>query len=441
MSEEILDPIVISEQQFDKAAAYISDLKSGLIDYLKEPNRVHIIHFPVELDDGSVKTIQCFRVIHNRVFGPSKGGIRYHPDLTVEEVTSLAKLMTWKCALVNLPFGGAKGGVVCDTKALSLNELRHITRRFTSELFSIIGPSTDIPAPDMYTDEQTMAWIFDTYDRLNPDENNRPVVTGKPISLGGSLGRHEATGKGCMFATQHFLSKALIPEQQEIAGARIAIQGFGNVGSIAAGEFFRQGATIVAVSDSKGGIYSKSGLDPFKVAAFKAEHGSVVGMPDTLTIDNEELLEIDCDILIPSATALQINRDNAKNIKAKLVVEAANNPTTPAADEILQQRGIYVIPDILANAGGVTVSYYEWVQNSANEQWDLDVINQKLQKRMYAAVDAVFDYWQGCVVGDNPVTPVDDEKRVNAVPDFRTVALIIAIKRVADATLMRGIWP
>jgi glutamate dehydrogenase (NAD(P)+) len=293
----------------------------------------------------------------------------------------------------------------------------------------------------MYTDEQTMAWIFDTYDRLNPDENNRPVVTGKPVSLGGSLGRHEATGKGCMFATQHFLSKALIPEQQEIAGARIAIQGYGNVGSIAADEFFRQGATIVAVSDSKGGIYSKNGLDPEKVAAFKAEHGSVVGMPDTLTIDNQELLEIDCDILIPSATALQINRDNAKNIKAKLVVEAANNPTTPAADEILQQRGIYVIPDILANAGGVTVSYYEWVQNSANEQWDLDVINQKLQKRMYAAVDSVFDYWQGCVVGDNPVAQVNSANRVNAVPDFRTVALIIAIKRVADATLMRGIWP
>jgi len=443
MSEEILDPIVISEQQFDKAAAHIVDLKSGLIDYLKEPNRIHIIHFPVELDDGSVKTIQCFRVIHNRVFGPSKGGIRYHPDLTVEEVTSLAKLMTWKCALVNLPFGGAKGGVVCNTKELSLNELRHITRRFTSELFSIIGPSTDIPAPDMYTDEQTMAWIFDTYDRLNPDENNRPVVTGKPISLGGSLGRHEATGKGCMFATQHFLSKALIPEQQEIAGARIAIQGFGNAGSIAAAEFFRQGAAIVAVSDSKGGIYSKNGLDPEMVAAFKAEHGSVVGMPDTLTIGNDELLEVDCDILIPAATALQINRDNAKNIKAKLVVEAANNPTTPAADEILQQRGIYVIPDILANAGGVTVSYYEWVQNSANEQWDLELVNNKLQKRMYAAVDAVFDYWQGCVVGENPVAGGSDAIRVDGdgVPDFRTVALIIAIKRVADATLMRGIWP
>ena len=441
MSEEILDPIVISEQQFDKAAAHIADLKTGLIDYLKQPNRTHIINFPVELDDGSVKTIQCFRVIHNSVFGPGKGGIRYHPDVTVDEVTSMAELMTWKCALVNLPYGGAKGGVICNPKELSSNELRHITRRFTSELASIIGPSTDIPAPDMYTDEQTMAWIFDTYDRLNPGKNNRPVVTGKPISLGGSLGRREATGKGCMFATQRFLSKALIPEQQEIAGARVVIQGFGNVGAVAAEEFFRQGATIIALSDSKGGIYSKDGLDPEQVAAFKTEHGSVVGMPDTLTISNEELLELDCDILIPSATAMQIHQHNAGNIKARLIVEAANNPTTPAADEILQKRGIYLIPDILANAGGVTVSYYEWVQNSANEQWELELVNQKMQKRIYAAVDAVFDYWQGCVVGENPVEPKDEVTTVENAPDFRTVALIIAIKRVADATLMRGIWP
>jgi len=441
MSEEILDPIVISGQQFDKASARITDLKSGLIDFLKQPNRSHIINFPVELDDGTVKTIHCFRVIHNRVFGPSKGGIRYHPDLTLEEVTSLAKLMTWKCALVNIPFGGAKGGVVCDTKELSLNELRHITRRFTTELFNIIGPSTDIPAPDMYTDEQTMAWIFDTYDLLNTGKNNRPVVTGKPVNLGGSLGRREATGKGCMFATQRFLSKALISEQQEIAGARIAIQGFGNVGSVVADEFCRQGAAIVAISDSKGGIYSKQGLDPEKVSAFKEEHGTVVGMPDTLTISNKELLEVDCDILIPAATAFQINNNNAGNIKAKLIVEAANNPTTPAADEILQQRGIYVIPDILANAGGVTVSYYEWVQNSANERWDLETINHKLQNVMFTAVDTVFELWQDCIVGDDLTQKKYKTMSVDSVPDFRTVALIIAIKRVANTTLLRGIWP
>lgn len=442
MKEEVFDPVAISEQQFDKASAYITDLKSGLIDYLKQPNRIHIMNFPVELDDGSVKTIHCFRVIHNRVFGPSKGGMRYHPDLTIEEVTSLANLMTWKCALVNIPFGGAKGGVVCDSKKLSMNELRHITRRFTAELFDIIGPSTDIPAPDMYTDEQTMAWIFDTYDRLNSGENNRPVVTGKPVNLGGSPGRREATGKGCMFATQRFLSKALIPELQEIAGARIAIQGFGNVGAVVADEFFRQGATIVAISDSAGGIYSEQGLDPEKVNAFKDEHGSVVGMTDTLTISNKELLEVDCDILVPAAIAFQINKNNAGNIKAKLIVEAANNPTTPAADEILQQRGVYIIPDILANAGGVTVSYYEWVQNSANEQWELETINQKLQKRMFTAVDAVFELWQDCVVGDD-LTQLKKNNAVPAgcLPDFRTIALIIAIKRVADATLLRGIWP
>lgn len=442
MDEEILDPIAISEQQFDRAAAHITDLKTGLIDYLKRPNRIHIINFPVEMDDGSVETIHCFRVIHNRVFGPSKGGMRYHPELTVDEVTSLAKLMTWKSALLNIPFGGAKGGVVCNPKALSQNELRHITRRFTSELLEIIGPATDIPAPDMYTDEQTMAWIFDTYDRLNAGKNNRPVVTGKPVNLGGSLGRREATGRGCMYATQRFLSKALIPGQLEIAGARVAVQGFGNVGSVLAEEFFRQGARIVAISDSRGGIYSEQGLDPEQVLAFKNEQGSVVGMPDTLTLSNEELLEVDCDILVPAATAYQINTENAARIRAKLVVEAANNPTTPAADKILLQRGIYILPDILANAGGVTVSYFEWVQNNANEQWELETINQKLKARMVTAVDTVFRLWQEHVLAAKDACPDDTERNPTGCPhDLRTLTLIIAIKRVADATLLRGIWP
>lgn len=441
MSEEILDPIVISEQQFDKAAAYITHLKRGLIDFLKQPKRINIIHFPVELDDGSVESFQSFRIIHNRVFGPSKGGTRYHPDLTIGEVTSLAKLMTWKCALLNIPFGGAKGGVVCNPKALSVNELRRITRRYTVELFDVIGPYIDIPAPDMYTDEQTMAWIFDTYDALNGGKNNRPVVTGKPIELGGSLGRREATGKGCMFATQRFLSKALIPEHQEIAGTRVAVQGFGNVGSVVADEFHSQGAMIVAISDSTGGIYSEHGLDPEKVSAFKKEHGSVVGMQNTLTLTNEELLEVGCDILIPAATAFQINGNNAANIKARLIVEAANNPTTPAADDILKERCIYIIPDILANAGGVTVSYYEWLQNNSNERWGLDVINKKLQKRMYAAVDSVFKVWQDYAVGDLPRSEDKYTAPTCSILDFRTITLIIAIKRVANATLLRGIWP
>jgi glutamate dehydrogenase (NAD(P)+) len=439
---ENLDPIAISEQQFDQASRYIRGLKRGLVGFLNQPKRINIVNFPIELDDGSVQSFQGYRVVHNRVFGPGKGGIRYHPDVTVEEVISLAKLMTWKCALVNIPFGGAKGAVVCKPKELSEKELRRITRRFTSEMFDVFGPHTDIPAPDLYTSEQTMAWIFDTYDILHPGYNNRPVVTGKPIAMGGSYGRYEATGQGCVLATQRFLSKALLPEQQDLAGARVVIQGFGDVGSVAAQAFFREGAKIIAVSDSQGGILREDGLDPAEVQTFKAEHGSVVGMPDTMTITNAELLELDCDILMPAALSNQIHSGNANNVKARLVVEGANNPTTPAADAILAKKGIYLLPDILANAGGVTVSYYEWVQNQANEQWDPDRIAEGLKRKMYTAVDAVFSRWQSFVVGEE--TPVEGEtagEEGPGTPDFRTVALIIAIERVTEATLMRGIWP
>jgi glutamate dehydrogenase (NAD(P)+) len=440
MSSEILDPVIISEQQFDRACLYINHLQRGLIDFLKQPKRINIANFPIELDDGSVKTFRGYRVIHNRVFGPGKGGIRYHADVTQEEVMSLAKLMTWKCALVNIPFGGAKGGVICNPKQLSTNELRRITRRFTSEFFDVIGPYIDIPAPDMYTDEQTMAWIYDTYNVLNPGENNRPVVTGKPISLGGSYGRTEATGLGCMYITERFLATGLISERLEIAGARVAIQGFGNVGSVAADAFSRQGAKIVALSDSSGCIYAEEGLNLEVVTRFKKEHGCLVGMPGTLTLTNEALIELECDILIPAAIGNQIRAENAGRVKARLIVEAANNPTTPAADLILQQKGIYVIPDIIANAGGVTVSYYEWVQNQANEQWDIDVVNAKLKKKMYNCFDTVFKRWQGFVVGEEKVLDKETGGQM-ACPDFRTVALLTAIERVANATLIRGIWP
>ena len=430
---ENLDPIAISEQQFDRAARHVKGLKRGLVDFLKKPKRVNIVNFPVEMDDDSVQSFQGYRVVHNRVFGPSKGGIRYHPDVTMEEVVSLAKLMTWKCALVNVPFGGAKGGLVCDVKALSERELRRITRRFTSELFDELGPHQDIPAPDLYTGEQTMAWIFDTYDKLHPGFNNRPVVTGKPIEMGGAYGRREATANGCLFATERFLSRGLIPERTDVAGARVAIQGFGDVGAVAAHAFHRQGAKIVAVSDSKGAIYDANGLDPAVVEEFKAASGSVVGLADTMTITNQELLELDCDILLPAALGDQIHAGNAADIKAGLVVEGANNPTTPAADRILQARGIYVLPDILVNAGGVTVSYYEWVQNQINEQWDYDTTTEKMRAKIHAATDAVFDRWERFVVGE--------EDSGDGRPDFRTVALVIAIERVAHATLMRGIWP
>ncbi len=432
-SVENLDPIAISEEQFNRAAVLVKGLKRGLVEFLKKPKRVNIVNFPVEMDDDSVRSFTAYRVVHNRVFGPSKGGIRYHPDVTMEEVISLAKLMTWKCALVNLPFGGAKGGLICDTKSLSERELRRITRRFTSELFDELGPHQDIPAPDLYTSEQTMAWIFDTYDVLHPGFNNRPVVTGKPIEMGGSYGRYEATGNGCLFATQRFLSKALIPELEDVSGLRVAIQGFGDVGAVAANAFHRQGAKIVAVSDSQGGIFNAAGLDPAAVESFKAEQGSVVGLADTTTITNQELLELECDILLPAALGNQIHAGNAANIKARLVVEGANNPTTPGADRILQARGIHVLPDILVNAGGVTVSYYEWVQNQINQQWDYATTTEKMRAKIHTAVDAVFNRWQAFVVGEAPAQ--------NHLPDFRTIALVIAIERVAHATLMRGIWP
>jgi glutamate dehydrogenase/leucine dehydrogenase len=439
---ENFDPVAISEQQFNQALCYIKALKRGLISFLKKPKRINIVNFPVEMDDGSVHSIQGYRVTHNRVFGPGKGGIRYHPDVTMEEVVSLAKLMTWKCALVNIPFGGAKGGVVCNTKTLSESELRRITRRFTTELADVIGPHTDIPAPDLYTNEQTMAWIYDTYEMLHPGKNNRPVVTGKPIQMGGSYGRHEATGNGVFHVTQRFLSRALIAELQSVAGTRVVIQGFGNVGEIAALAFFRNGAKIMAVSDSQGGIFHEDGLDPEKVLAFKIEHGSVVGMPHTKTITNEEILEIECDILIPAALGNQIHAENAGKINAKLVVEAANNPTTPRADEILNERGIYLIPDIMANAGGVTVSYFEWVQNQANQQWDIEEVNARLQKRMYKVVDTVFDRWQEFVVGEKTPSQNKITRKVQGQkPDFRSMALSLAIERIAEATLMRGIWP
>ena len=438
--KENFDPIFISGQQFDRAVQYIVDIKKGLIEFLKKPKRTTIVNFPIELDDGSVKSFEGFRVIHNRVFGPGKGGIRFHPDVSQEEVISLAKLMTWKCALVNIPFGGAKGGVVCDPKALSEGELRRITRRFTSEIFEVIGPHKDIPAPDLYTNEQTMAWIYDTFDILNPGENNRPVVTGKPIEMGGSYGRAEATGNGAVFATERFLSKALLPDRLDLAGARIVIQGFGDVGAVAARAFSRRGASIIAVSDSQGGIVRESGLDPDEVEQHKLAHGTVVGMQNTLSITNAELLELDCDILMPAALGYQIHGGNANNVKARLVVEAANNPTTPQADDILHGKGVHVLPDILVNAGGVTVSYYEWVQNQANEQWDLEEITAKLKAKMYHAVDDVFNRWQSFIVGEDPMAKTQDGK-TNPIPDFRTIALIIAIERVTRATLMRGIWP
>ena len=395
------------------------------------------------MDDGSIKSFHGFRVIHNRIMGPGKGGIRFHPEVTEAEVRALAALMTWKCALINVPFGGAKGGIICDPKTLSESELRRITRRFITELGDNIGPYTDIPAPDLYTNEQTMAWIYDTYNAFHPGHNNLPVVTGKPLNIGGSAGREEATGRGCFFATQHFLEKTKVTKIKSLKGARVVVQGIGNVGSVVVRLFHKAGAHIIAVSDSQGGIYHQNnkGLDINEVFDYKRQHGTVVGLPGTQTVTNEDLLLLECDILIPAALGNQIHADNAAAVKTKLLVEAANGPVTSEADKILSAKNIPVLPDILANAGGVTVSYFEWVQNIENEQWSLDEINQKLKSRMHQAVDEVIAQWQKLSDSSSSESPEKKEQQQTETPNLRTAALIVAIERLAKVTLERGIWP
>jgi glutamate dehydrogenase (NAD(P)+) len=443
--QEDLNPFHIAQEQFEHAIRYLPGYQEGLIEYLIRPERVLITEFPITTHNGTVRNFTGYRVLHNRSRGPGKGGIRYHPDVTIDEVRALAAWMTWKCAVMNIPFGGAKGGVVCNPKNLTKEDLRMITRRFIAELGNAIGPHTDIPAPDVNTSAETMAWVFDTYDMMHPGRNNTPVVTGKPVDMGGSYGRHEATARGCLFCTQHALSRGLVDGLESVDGATVAVQGFGNSGSIAALLYAEQGATIIAVSDSRGGIYSRSGIDPEAALAHKKNTGSVVGLPGTEDISNDEVLALECDILIPAALENQIRADNADQVKARLIVEAANGPTTPAADRILFAKNIPVIPDILANAGGVTVSYYEWVQNIENEQWDEDEVNTKLLQKMTRATDSVLDMQEtinGSLTdiqatrtklgrGSDPVEKID----------LRTAAYILAVKRVADVTLQRGIWP
>ena len=431
-----LDLFVNARSQFERALSWIDDLKVGLVEYLINPKRTIHVRFPIHMDDGSIQTFHGFRVLHNRVRGPGKGGIRYHPDVTEAEVAALAALMTWKTAVADLPFGGAKGGVVCNPKELSRGELRRITRRFVTELGDAIGPHTDIPAPDVYTNQQTMAWIYDTFDMMHPGQNNRAVVTGKPLELGGSVGRDEATARGSLYATQQLLMRGVVPGMPILDGARVAIQGYGNAGGTAARLFHDAGARIVAVSDSGGGISSDSGLDPEKVLAHKKEHGSVVGLPESTAISNEELLAYDCDILIPAALECQIRSDNADKVKAKLIVEDANGPVTTAADEILQAKNILVLPDIVANNGGVVVSYFEWVQNLENKQWDLEKVEHLLNQRMIRAVDDTVDCWTALKTRHK-----NGFNGSQSDPTLRDAALTTAIKRLATVILQRDIWP
>lgn len=442
---EDLNPYHIARRQFDYAARYIPELKAGLVEFLKRPDRVIIVEFPIQTHDGNVRNFVGYRVLHSTVRGPGKGGIRYHPDVTLDEVRALASWMTWKCAVMDVPFGGAKGGVVCNPKGLTKDDLRMITRRFIADLGESIGPNTDIPAPDVNTSADTMAWIYDTYHMMHPGENNLPVVTGKPVHIGGSLGRREATARGCLFCTQRALARGLVSALDSVRGATVVVQGYGNAGSIAAQLFAEAGARIIAVSDSRGGISSPDGLDWAAALEHKRLTGSVVGLGKTKEISNEELLTLPCDILIPAALENVIRGDNAADIKARLIAEAANGPTTPDADRILFERGIPVLPDILANAGGVTVSYFEWVQNIENEQWDEEEVNGKLLVKMNRAADAVIDEQKRINQSLDELKAQREARGLEGDAlkpvDLRMAAYVLAIGRVADVTLKRGIWP
>lgn len=411
------NPWEMALRQFNRAADLLP-LKRGIRDFLVLPHRELTVNFPVQMDNGSVRVFTGYRVHHSTVLGPTKGGIRYNPHVDLDEVRALAMWMTWKCALMHLPYGGAKGGVACDPSQLSRAELEHLTRRYATEISVFIGPDSDIPAPDVGTNDQIMAWIMDTYS-MHKGYSAPAVVTGKPISIGGSAGRQEATGRGVMIIAREAAKARVVP----FAGSSVAVQGFGNVGSVAAYLMHDQRCRIVAVSDVRSGIYNPNGLDPRSVLDHVKETGGVAGFPGTESVTNAELLELPCDFLVPAAIEGQITRENAARIKAKIVVEGANGPTTPDADEILAERGILVVPDILANAGGVIVSYFEWVQDLQSFFWSEDEINERLEQIM--------------VQSFNSVAGLAKEQEI----DLRTSALLFAVKRVADALMTRGIYP
>jgi glutamate dehydrogenase (NAD(P)+) len=412
-----INPWAVAQQQFDLAAERLN-LDEGMRRVLREPRRELTVHFPVKMDDGSVQVFTGFRVQHNLGRGPAKGGIRYHQDVSIEEVKALAMWMTWKCAVVGIPYGGGKGGVIVDPKKLSKKELESLSRRFFTEIEVLVGPERDIPAPDVNTNAQVMAWFMDTYS-MHQGYTVPGVVTGKPISLGGSEGRNEATARGTVFCIVEAARHLGI----ELDKAKVAIQGFGNAGSIAAQLMSAEKASIVAVSDSTGGIHNPNGLEINKVIAWKQEHGTVQGFPGAKDITNAEVLEVECDILIPAALENQITERNAGNVKARLVAEAANGPTTPEADDIFWKKGTFLIPDILCNAGGVTVSYFEWVQDLNRDHWSEKVVNEKLREIM------VRSFQETLAIA----------RREQCY--MRTAAYLLAVQRVADATELRGLYP
>jgi glutamate dehydrogenase (NAD(P)+) len=402
--------------RFDHAAQLLQ-LDPDLYKVLRVPNREITIYIPVFMDDGRIEVFTGFRVQHNFARGPAKGGIRYAPDVTLDEVRALAAWMTWKCAVVNIPFGGAKGGVICDPSQMSRGELERLTRRYTAELIDFIGPERDVPAPDMNTNEQTMAWIMDTYS-MHARHTVTAVVTGKPIDLSGSQGRREATGRGLLFVIDEAVKKlGLKPEN-----TRVVIQGSGNVGGTAARLMYANGYKVVAISDIHGGIYDPKGLDIPGVMNYLAIHKTFERYPNAEPVSNHELLEIDCEVLLPAATENQITSHNAHRIKCKILAEGANGPTTAAADDILESKGVFVIPDILANAGGVTCSYFEWVQDRMGYFWKEEMVNERLKDIMVASFNDVVKYAENHSVNN------------------RIAAYMLAVDRVAYITRVRGIY-
>ena len=410
------NPFEAMSERFDRAAKLLN-LEEDLYAVMRVPSREIKVYIPVRMDSGHIQVFEGFRVQHNFARGPAKGGIRYAPDVNLDEVKALSAWMTWKCAVVNVPFGGGKGGIICDPHQMSQGELERLTRRYTAELIDFIGPDKDVPAPDMNTGEQTMAWIMDTYS-MHSRHTVNAVVTGKPVALGGSLGRREATGRGVMFTVNEAIKKfGLTPEQ-----TTVVVQGSGNVGGIGAELMHEKGYKVIAISDIGGGIHNPKGLDIPKVLEYLAKNKTLDGYPKADQVDNKSLLEIECDVLAPCATENQITSENADRVKCKILAEGANGPTTPKADKILHDKGIFVIPDILANAGGVTVSYFEWVQDRMGYFWSEAEVNARLEDKMVASFNELVHY--------------SDKHNV----DSRTAAYMLAIDRVAYDTRMRGIY-
>jgi glutamate dehydrogenase (NAD(P)+) len=403
-------------QEFDEAAR-ILNLEPGIWKILTHPKRQIIVSCPVQLDNGEIEVFTGYRVQYNITLGPAKGGIRYHPGVSLDEVTTLAAWMTWKCAVAHIPFGGGKGGVICDPTKMSRRELEALTRRYIAEIIDAIGPEKDVPAPDVNTNEQVMAWVMDTYS-MHVGHTTTSVVTGKPLELGGSLGRREATGRGVMIVARESAKHAGF----DINGARVGVQGFGNVGSVSADLLREIGARIVAVTDWKGGVYNAKGLDIPKLIDHVARHQSVEGFADAEPFTNDQLFSLDVDVLIPAALENQITSENAARIRAKVVVEGANGPTTPEAHRLLHERGVFVVPDILANSAGVTASYFEWVQDRYGYFWTEKEVNERLEAKICQAFDAVL------------------RTSLKYTVDMRTAAYIVAIERVATVTRMRGMY-